>query len=196
MIDLQHIIHYQTFTWPAYEALSIEDNTVIAKFLKKIYQEGVFEEIEKLMTCKEFKKTINGCDYYCVGIGHTVLLAICSAIDSLGAFAEGIGRNRVKFRFISFIKSYFPDSYDENIANKIYEAFRCGSTHAWYLFSGNMIGLINYPNHLKEENGIMHISLNDFFNDLKIAFRNYYEDIQKDNDIKDKLLRRYQVLKG
>ena len=50
-------------------------------------------------------------------------------------------------------------------------------------------------NHLRKENGILHISLVDFFNDLKKAFQKYYEAIKRNDKVKDKLLARYRELK-
>jgi hypothetical protein len=195
MINFDSIIYYQTFTWPTHDELTVEKNNTIADFLKKIYEDGIFGEIEKLITCGQFKKQINNRDFCCVGVGHIVLMAVCSAIDSLGAYAEGTGIKNVGLRFKKFISTYFPAIY-KNKEQNIYDSFRCGSVHEWNLFKGNMIGLRNDPDHLKEENGILHISLVDFFSDLKIAFQKYYEAIQKDNNIKDNLLARYRELKG
>lgn len=196
MIDLKNIIYHRTDTWPSYKDLEKETNIEIANFIKKIYREGVFIEIEKLISCEEFKVSGNDYDYCCVGIGHIVLLAICSAIDSLGAYAEGTGIRNVGPRFKNFISTYFLSSYDEELAEKIYDSFRCGIVHEWYLFKGSMIGMENDPNHLREENGILHISLNDFFKDLKAAFKDYYEKIKSDKSIKKKLLKRYKEIKG
>jgi hypothetical protein len=195
MIDLNSLIYYQTSTWPTYDELAVEENETIAAFLKKIYEDGIFGEIGKLITCDQFKKQENNHDLYCVGIGHIVLMAVCSAIDTLGAYAAGTRKNKVGCRFKYFISSYFPDKY-LTLADKIYEAFRCGAVHEWNLFKGNMIGLRNDPNHLKENNAVLHISLLDFFNDLKIAFQKYCEVIRKDNHVKDNLLARYKKLKG
>jgi len=195
MINLDGIKYYQTFTWPTYENLARENRKVIGDFLKLIYEDGIFSEIEKLITCDEFKESINNYVVCCKDIGHIVLMAICSAIDTLGAYSEGTGKRNVGNRFKKFISIYFPDIYDKNMADKIYEAFRCGSVHEWNLFKGNMIGLINDPNHLRKENGILHISLVDFFNDLKKAFQKYYEAIKRNDKVKDKLLARYRELK-
>jgi hypothetical protein len=195
MIDLNKIIPYQTSTWPTYEELAVEENKTIAAFLEKIYEDGIFDEIGKLIKCDQFKRQEKNKVFYCVGIGHIVLMAVCSAVDILGAYATGTKTNKVGHRFKNFISSYFPEKY-KGVADEIYRAFRCGSVHAWFLFNGKIIGLRDDSKHLKEDNGLLHISLIDFFDDLKIGFQKYCEVIIKDNNAKDSLLKRYKVLRS
>ena len=195
MVNFSKIQYHQTFTWPTYDDLVDEESIVIADFLGLIYKHGIFNEIERLITCEHFKKTINNHDFYCVGIGHIVLMAVCNAIDTLGAYSEGAGRRNVERRFKRFISTYFPAIY-KNMGKKIYDSFRCRSVHEWNLFKGSMVGLRDDPDHLKEENDILHISLIDFFNDLKVAFQRYYEAIKSDFSVRDKLLKRYKELRG
>jgi hypothetical protein len=166
MIDLKTIIYHQTNTWPDYVELSKEPNNVIADFIKVIY-DGVFTEINRLMTSKEYPN--------CNGIGHVVLISICSAIDSISAYAYGGGK--VGKRFTGFISKYFPNNYLGK-EDAIYQSFRNDGVHGWNLHKSWISPLINDPNHLSEINGIISLSLYDFFNDLQKAFQKYYEDIK------------------
>ena len=184
MIGLNKIIFYQTNTWPSYEELVKESNVVIANFLKIIYVDGVFVEINKLMTSKEYPN--------CVDIGHVVLISICSAIDSLSAYAFGGGN--VGNRFTSFIAKYFPTKYSGK-EKLIYEAFRCDGVHGWNLHRSVISGKINDPHHLENKLGIPYISLYDFFNDLTKAFDKFYNKLKTDDILKDNVLKRYNEIR-
>ena len=183
MIDLSKIIYYQTNTWPSYSELAIESNIEIANFVKYIFCNGVFVEINKLTTSKEYP--------HCGGIGHVVLISICAAIDSLSAYAYGGGK--VCTRFTSFISKYFPNRYSGK-EQKIYESFRCDGVHGWNLHKSAISPIVNDPKHLSENNGAIYISLYDFYNDLQKAFQEYYKILSVEDCIKDNLLKRYKQI--
>ncbi|MHA2061782.1 MAG: hypothetical protein ACW963_05785, partial [Candidatus Sifarchaeia archaeon] len=148
MLDLASVVYHRTDTWPTADDLEKQTNDVIADFISKIYRKGVFCEINKLMTCDQYKN--------CAGIGHIVLIAITCAIDSLSAFASGGGR--VGDRFTGFIAKYFPNKYSGK-ENSIYKAFRCDSVHGWNLHRSTISGKPNDQAHLSESNGVIYISL-------------------------------------
>lgn len=184
MIDLNNIEYHLTNTWPSFNDISKEHNVIIADFMKKIYSEGIFLEINRLLTNKEYPN--------CGGIGHVVLISICSAIDSLSTYANGGGD--VGQRFTSFISKYFPSKYSGK-ENFIYKSFRCDGVHGWNLHKSIISGNINDPEHLLIANGIISISLYDFFNDLIKAFNSYYELLKIDDNIKNNFLIYYKKVK-
>lgn len=185
MINLNKIIYHQTNTWPSYKELSTEPNIVIADFIEKIYIQGVFKEINRLMTSKEYPN--------CSGIGHIVLISICSTIDSLSAYASGGGK--VGNRFTGFITKYFPSKYYGK-ENLIYDAFRCDGVHGWNLHKSVISGIPNDPKHLEVKFDIAYISLYDFFNDLMKAFDKFYNELKTNDILKENLLKRYKEIRA
>jgi hypothetical protein len=181
MLNLDEITYHLTETWPSYTVLSSVPNSAIVDFMKKIYTDGVFIEIGTIMTKHPG----------CKGVGHIVLISICSAIDSLSAYAFGGGGN--KSRFTNFISAYFPANYKGKEQN-IYESFRCDSVHGWNLHKSTISGIVSDSKHLSLEEGIIRISLYDFFNDFVKASENYYQELKKKNSIKDNFLKRYKEL--
>ena len=123
-------------------------------------------------------------------------MAICSAIDTLGAFLKGSEKtdSRVGKRFRAFIQSYFPKEYSAE-RKKIYKHLRCDSIHGWTLNKAYITGIENDQDHLSRRNGVLHISLLNFFDDLKEAFLNYCEKIMSEDELKRNILRRYKELK-
>jgi len=184
MIDFNKIIYSQTNTWPNYDDIAKESNFVIAEFVKQIYIFGVFVEINRLLTSKEYPN--------CGGIGHVVLISICSAIDSLSAYAFGGGN--VGGRFTGFISKYFPNKYSGK-EQEIYKSFRCDGVHGWNLHKSSIGPDVNDPRHLSIINGVIFISLYDFFNDFSKAFMQYYEILKIDDHIKNNFLKRYKDIK-
>lgn len=184
MVNLNSLVYHKTNTWPSHSDLVLESNMVLGDFLRKIFVEGVFIEINKLLTSKEYPN--------CTGIGHITLIAICSAIDSLSSYVSGGGR--VGMRFITFISQYFPTRYAGK-EQKIYESFRCDSIHGWNLHKSIISGIPNDKDHLLEENDIIYISLYDFFNDLTKAFESYHTSLKQDDSLKINLLKRYKELR-
>lgn len=181
MVNLDKITYHLTGTWPSYSELLVEPNSVIADFIKKIYMSGVFIEIRKIMT--EYQN--------CEGVGHIVLISICSAIDSLSAYVYGGGKN--KTRFTSFISAYFPTNY-KGKEDSIYGSFRCDSVHGWNLHKSIISGIVNDPKHLSLEDGIVYLSLYDLFNDFVKAFEKYYQELKLEDNIKNNFLKRYLEL--
>jgi len=182
MLNLDEVIYHKTGSWPSYSSLSLEPSLVIADFIRKIYVEGVFVEIRKIMT--EHKD--------CGGVGHIVLISICSAIDSLSAYAYGGGGN--KSRFTNFISAYFPTIY-KGKEYDIYKSFRCDGVHGWNLHKSIISGIVNDPEHLSFNDGIIRISLYDFFNDFVKAFEKYYQELIIENNIKGNFLKRYKEVR-
>lgn len=185
MIDLKKIIFHQTDTWPILSEFTLEPNSVLADFLKIIFQEGIFVEINRLLTSKEYPNA--------GGIGHIILIGICSALDTLSAYFSGGGRGRVGVGFTNFIARYFPAQYVGK-EQRIYDSFRCDSVHGWNLHKSTIRGVPNDPAHLLEENGIIFISLYDFFNDLNKAFVKYEHELRFDNSLRINFLKRYKEL--
>lgn len=194
MIKYKNFKFYLLNTWPSLEELEKKTKDEIVEFMKKMYQGGIFDEIEQLIRRDEFKNPKD--DSYCYRIGHIVLMAICSAIDTLGAFLKGSKKtdSDVSERFRAFIQSYFPKEYSVE-RKKIYKHLRCDSIHGWTLNKAYITGIENDQDHLSRRNGILHISLLEFFDDLKEAFLNYCEKIMSDDKLKRNILRRYKELK-
>jgi hypothetical protein len=184
MIDLKNIIYAQTNTWPAYDEIEIEPNVFLADFISIIYRDGVFKEIGRLLESKEYPR--------CGGIGHIVLMSICSAIDSLSAYAYGGGR--VGTRFTGFLSKYFPSRYSGS-EQAIYDAFRCDSVHGWNLHKSAISPMPCDPNHLNSMNNIIRLSLYDFFNDLNKAFDDYTGQLRSDDNLRRNFLKRYKEIK-
>ena len=185
MIDLTKIVYARTDTWAKYDEIEIEPNAILVDFITIIFRDGVFIEIKRLLESEEYPR--------CGGIGHIVLIAICSAIDSLSAYAFGGGG--VGARYTGFISKYFPNDYTGK-EQEIYKVFRCDSVHGWNLHKSVISGIPNDPNHLKSINNVLSISLYDFFNDLNKAFDQYCNQLRMDNSLKMNFLKRYKEVKG
>jgi hypothetical protein len=184
MFDISKINYHQTDTWPKYNKLCEEEDEIIVEFIKEIYCNGVFAEIERLMNSNEFPK--------CSGIGHIVLIAICSVIDSLSAYANA--NDGVGVRYKGFIKNYFPEEY-RGSEEGIYDVFRCDGVHGWNLHRSMISGERNDRNHLNNKEGILYLSLYDFFDDLQDAFNNYLNQLVKDKELINNLLNRYKEIR-
>lgn len=156
------------------------------EIIKKIYLDGVCSEIYRVMSNPHDGKKD------CGGIGHIVLISICCAIDSISAYrlpdasfcddtrkflgCSGYPRDFSSYRFQHFIKNYFDSQYNE-VAAKIYKAFRCSSVHGWNLHSSSISGKKNDDMHLNVHGELIHLSLYDFFDDFQKAVTKYISDL-------------------
>jgi len=183
-MDINSVKYHITTTWPSYEEAEKATNFEIAEFLSKIFRDGVLAEISRTMNLKEYPN--------CGSIGHIVLIAICSAIDSISAYNSGGGG--VGTRYTGFITKYFPSNYigKEDI---LYKSFRCDSVHGWNLHRSVISGIPNDPCHLNIIEGMPYISLYDLFNDLSKALDNYLDQLKNDDNLKINFIRRYKEIK-
>lgn len=185
MHDFKGVVYYQTSTWPSHDDLARNEATLVPAFARYLYHEGVFAEIDRLLKSNEFP---NG-SY----VGHMTLIAICCAIDSAAAFADGAkrGAHGVQRRFELFVESYFPSAYATQ-KKAMYELLRCDGVHEWYLQRATITSVANDPKHLT---GSIHISLPDFFDDVKIAFCAYASALDNEPELRAKFLGRYESVR-
>ena len=62
MIKYKNFKFYLLNTWPSLEELEKKTKDEIVEFMKKMYQDGIFDEIEQLIRCDEFKNP-KDCSY-------------------------------------------------------------------------------------------------------------------------------------
>ena len=183
MKKIEDIITYQTNTWPAYQEMETTTNDYIAGFLEHIYKKGNMTEV--LIIMEKF--------HQCGGVGHVVLISICSLIDSISAYYTGGGK--VGYRFTGYISKYFPTNYAGK-EDDIYKAFRCDGVHGWNLHKSSISGVPNDGEHLTiYENKVIHLSLYDFFNDLIKSFDKYLAELRVDDNLKKNFLKRYKEIR-
>lgn len=104
------------------------------------------------------------------------------------------GGGRVGSRFTRFITKYFPTNYIGK-ESKIYEVFRCDGVHGWNLHRSCISGETNDKDHLLCRDGILYISLYDFYNDFVKAITKYSEELKYDDNLKNNLLKRYKEIR-
>lgn len=185
MLDFKGVIYYHTSTWPDHSFLMSDEANLVPAFARHLYPGGVFHEIERLLESKEFP----GGSY----VGHMTLIAICCAIDSVAAFADGAVRGAagVKSRFLSFVTTYFPNRYAAS-AKDIFDLLRCDGVHEWYLQRATISSIPNDPKHLT---GSLHVSLPDLFRDLGNGFDAYSRALECDAALRAKFLVRYRSVR-
>lgn len=108
---------------------------------------------------------------------------LCSClIDQVSGFRYNT--DKVGKRYRQFVKDYLtnynPDELYEDLRNKLVHNYSVGSH---YGLTRNAKQL-----HLKKENGILHLNLEDFIFDIKIALDKYFNELRTDNDIRRKAL--------
>lgn len=184
----------RTDTWPLYSSICTKNNNEIAILIGKI-SGGILEEIGKVMNNSLVDVTGTIISQNCAGIGHVVLIAICSAIDTMAAFSNGSDKNDNKVRFTSFIAKFFQDKYHGK-EGAIYTVFRCDSVHGWNLHKSTISGVKNDSKHLTDELGVIYLSLYDLFDDFKMAVNKYIADFKTSTDLKNNFLKRYKKIKN
>ncbi len=185
MLDFKGVVYYQTNTWPDHGLLLNDEAHLVPAFARYLYPDGVFCEIERLLGSREFP----GGSY----VGHMTLIAICCAIDSVAAFADGAERGAagVRSRFLSFVTTYFPKRYASN-ARDVFELLRCDGVHEWYLQRATISSVPNDPKHLT---GSLYVSLPDLFRDLRGGFESYAQALERDAGLRTKFLARYRSVR-
>lgn len=108
---------------------------------------------------------------------------LCSClIDQISGFRYNT--DEVGKRYRQFVKDYLPN-YNPD---ELYEDLRCKLVHNYSV--GSFYGLTrNAPNlHLKVENGVTHINLEDFISDLLQALNRYISELASNAEIRKKAL--------
>lgn len=213
-MDIQNIIYHQTNTWPDKEEIKKASNEDVFHFIHKVFLKGMLGEIKRVMANSHDGKE------KCGGVGHIVLISICCAIDSISSYflPEILKKDKnsdhekrkyffehspfvdekdwrlgdSKARYINFIKRFFDKKYEPKCEN-IYGCFRCASVHGWNLHRSSISGESEDKNHLTIfENGVIHISLYDFFNDFESAVTKYANQLKNDADLLANFIKRYE----
>jgi hypothetical protein len=115
---------------------------------------------------------------------------LCSClIDQVSGFrynTDSVGQ-----RFKQFVKDYLPGYHPD----ELYQDLRNKLVHNYSV--GEYYGLTRKAPklHLQEENGIIHLNLENFIADLKTALDRYFAELRKSPDIKQNALRQYAVYK-
>lgn len=115
---------------------------------------------------------------------------LCSCfIDQISGFRYDT--DKVGKRYRLFIKEYLP-SYNPD---ELYEDLRNKLVHNYSV--GNFYGLTRKAPqiHLQKLNGVTHLNLENFINDLKVALTKYISELKSDNDIRRKALSWYASYK-
>ncbi len=185
MLDFKGVLYYHTSTWPDHGLLLCDEAHLVPPFARHLYPDGVFHEIERLLGSREFP----GGSY----VGHMTLIAICCAIDSVAAFADGAERGAagVKLRFLSFVTTYFPKPYASH-AKDIFDLLRCDGVHEWFLQRATISSVPNDPRHLT---GSLYVSLPDLFRDLRGGFESYAQAPGRDAGLRANFLARYRSVR-
>lgn len=185
MLDFKGVIYYQTNTWPDHAQLVSDEARLVPAFARVLFPQGAFREIELLLGSKEFPGGSN--------IGHTALIAICCATDSVASFAAGAERGAmgVQKRFVSFLTTYFPKPYAAR-AKDMFEVLRCDGVHEWYLQRATISSVRDDPRHLT---GSIYISLPTLFRDLTVAFGAYAHALEREAGLRANFLTRYRSIR-
>jgi len=115
---------------------------------------------------------------------------LCSClIDQVSGFRYNT--NQVGKRYRQFVKDYLPD-YN---ADELYLDLRSKLVHNYSL--GQYYGLTSKAPqlHLKRENGIIHLNLENFIADLKTALEKYFIELKNNRDLRRNALSQYAVYK-
>ena len=119
------------------------------------------------------------------------ILMTC-AIDYLAGFYWGEStRHKTKDAYIEFVNRYFPSSYDPK---ELYESLRNGLVHM-FTIKDKKYSLThdNSERHLQvDKHGQTVLNAQDFFNDLKAAKDQYFEDVANQQELLNKLIVRYE----
>lgn len=138
------------------------------------FEEWIFGPIDRLVCSKDAL------------IGF--IFMSCS-IDYLAGFWRGRETHRTDY--IDFIKTYFPNGkYDER---RLYESLRCGLVHMFTIKDRKYALTHNNPtNHLKStDDGHIVLNAGNFRDDLFSAAQKYFNDVQADPLLLQKLIDRY-----
>lgn len=108
---------------------------------------------------------------------------LCSCfIDQISGFRYNT--DKVGKRYKQFVKDYLtkynPDELYDDLRNKLVHNYSVGSHYALTRNAKHL--------HLKRENGILHLNLEDFIFDLKCALEKYIYELRNDTDIRRKAL--------
>jgi len=175
-------LYHKTKTWRlSSEVNSLNDEELkefIHEFTDTVFIKGMLREIERVMNNPHDGKN------NCGGVGHIVLISICSALDAIAHFYQS------KACTEPFIKKFFPKKYQDH-ASDIRKILRNNAIHVWTLHHCIISGEKNDNNHLRKEKEILIISLYDFFDDFEIAVQNYRKELKKKKDLRDKFKNRY-----
>ena len=126
-------------------------------------------------------------DFMGVGFGRTGSNWLCNCL------IEHPEISIPKFNLHTEI-NYFPEEY-RGSEEGIYDVFRCDGVHGWNLHRSMISGERNDRNHLNNKEGILYLSLYDFFDDLQDAFNNYLNQLVKDKELINNLLNRYKEIR-
>lgn len=115
------------------------------------------------------------------------------AIDYLGSFLLGEStKGKVKSAYTEFIRRYFPSGlYDPD---DLYDSLRNGLVHL-FTIKDRKYALIDGNSHLhltKDVDGQVWLNAEDFMQDLNTARERYFDDVETNRNLMDKLLKRLE----
>ncbi len=165
--------------------------------IEEIFNETIIAEIENVLN--DIKNcSSEGLEHR----GHVIAIALLCAIDTISSYAYGrsviekcssCGRgDRVGPRYKLFIEKHFPSDYRSH-ANEIYKLYRNSVVHSWNLFGATML-----PDNesLESNNGVLSFGLLNLFDAIKIAVKDFLDELKVDKILQKATLKRYKELKG
>ncbi|HEY8658678.1 MAG TPA: hypothetical protein VIL78_06555, partial [Hanamia sp.] len=123
--------------------------------------------------------------------GFIVLMICLSYLEGIEQYRRGQRSNRNSGDFfVSAVNRIYPNKYQNTDLNHFYKEARCG------LFHNGMVGgrvIINnqFSESLEFQSGDIKINTKEFLKDIKNDFQNYLNDLQVDQQLRQKFDRFY-----
>ncbi len=125
-----------------------------------------------------------------------VMLSICAGICLLSGFYTGQKDNGRTFRelvkeYLDKDKEYLKCSYESigSFADLLYDEYRCGLAHSLAI---RKVGFGYGDIYFRKEEGLYFVSVKRLFEDLKDAFKEYIQDVEKDkNHLQKEFIKRF-----
>ncbi len=151
--------------------------------VKELFDKWIFRSIETSYAATAAK---NG------GTPLAAFILLSSAIDVIAGFyagrksleEPGLGRQYKKF-----ITDYMPQYNPE----KVYRLIRCSLVHNFIVGPNMALTHGNSSLHLKTLDGMDFKNFEDFFENFKLAVKNYFNDVEQSDDLKRKFIWRFNL---
>ena len=184
---------WQPTTWP--ESPDNFNNDFF-NTIEEIFNKTIIAEIENVLN--DIKNcSSEGLEHR----GHVIAIALLCAIDTISSYAYErsitekcllCGRgDKVGPRYKLFIEKHFPSDY-RPYANEIYKLYRNSLVHSWNLFEATML-----PDNesLENKDGVLSFGLLNFFGAIKVAVKDFLDELKLDKNLQRVTLKRYEELK-
>ena len=171
---------WQPTTWPEPPD---SFNSDFFNTIEEIFNKTIIAEIENVLNDIE-NCSSEGLEHR----GHVIAIALLCAIDTISSYAYG---GKVGPSYKLFIKKHFPCDY-HSYANEIYELYRNSLVHSWNLFGATML-----PGNESPENndGVLSFGLLNLFDAIKVAVKDFLDELKVDKNLQRATLKRYEELK-